>query len=471
MAMECIKNCCKIFLLKEKEPEPQIITVRPFASVPEAKVQKSALGVSEDYLLSKLPPDGKEIPFVLPSFRSSYIQPQGMQYSSYQAGLHGSARATYAERKAELSSAGQFTYDPTYPFNPGHVISYISPRTMRRPLLRGGHTSAFDQGVQQRLSTSMLDLSGPHGHIQRYDSVTSVPSSTSSIRDSFGSSRSIESSTVSSDDRERDLGKVCVRVSYQEAVEQVWITLVQCKDLCVFLDGGEQQRVGFKGVITMAKPVQFKTSVKEATPDVVFMETFVFTLNLEQLHGCALVLRLQTHTPRKRTQGQCVLSLRTLASQETEHWLDLSPPCKTHVCHAELQLSTCFQPVNSRIQLQILTAQNLPSSSSLLTQSFFVKVEMYSEERFIMKKKTKLVKPSGGQVQWAESVLLPITSQDFNIQLSVRLYSRGSIRRKYLLGQVVLGFDSSSPDTVEQWTDSITHPEKVVTAWHRLSHS
>lgn len=37
--------------------------------------------------------------------------------------------------------------------------------------------------------------------------------------------------------------------------------------------------------------------------------------------------------------------------------------------------------------------------------------------------------------------------------------------------QVVLGFDSSSPAAVEQWTDSITHPEKVVTAWHRLSHT
>ncbi|XP_047010407.1 tandem C2 domains nuclear protein isoform X1 [Ictalurus punctatus] len=330
MAMECIKNCCRSFLVEEKEPEPQIITVRPFASLQEAEVRKSTFGVSEDYLLSKLPPDGKEIPFVLPSFRSSYVQPQGMQYSSYQPGLQGSARATYAERKAELSTVGQIAYDPTSPINLGHVISYVSPRTVRRPMLRVGHASAFDQSVKQRLSASMLDLSSPHGHIQRYDSVNSVQSSTSSFRDSFGSSRSIESSTVSSDDRERDLGKVCVRLSYQEAVEQVWITLVQCKDLCVYSDVGEQQRVGFKGVITMAKPVQFKTSVKEATPDVVFMETFVFTLNLEQLHGCALVLRLQTHTPRKRTQGECVLSLRTLASQETEHWLDLSPPCKTH---------------------------------------------------------------------------------------------------------------------------------------------
>ncbi|KAF7710801.1 tandem C2 domains nuclear protein [Silurus meridionalis] len=471
MAMECIKNCCKIFLVREKEPEPQIITVRPFASLPEAEVKKTTFGVSEDYLLSKLPPDGKEIPFVLPSYRSSYVQPQGMQYSSYQAGLQGSARATYAERKVELSSAGQFTYDPTSPFNPSHVISYVSPRAVRRPPLKGGQASAFEQSVKQKLSASMLDLSSPHSHIQRYDSVNSVPSSTSSIRDSFGSNRSIESSTVSSDERERDLGKVCVRLSYQEAVEQVWITLVQCKDLSVYSEGGEQQRVGFKGVITMAKPVQFKTSVKEATPDVVFMETFVFTLSLEQLRACALVLRLQTHTPRKHMQGECVLSLRTLAPQETEHWLDLSPPCKTHVCHAELQLSTCFQPVSSRIQLQILTAQNLPSSSLLLRHSFFVKVEMFSGGRFIIKRKTKLLKASGGQVQWADLVLLPVTSQDYNIQLFVKLYSRGSIRRKYMLGQVVLGFDSSSPEAVEQWTDSITHPEKVVTAWHRLSHS
>lgn len=66
-----------------------VITVRPFTSQPGVEVKKSAFGVSEDYLLSKLPPDGKEIPFVLPSFRSSYIQPQGMQDSSYQAGLHG----------------------------------------------------------------------------------------------------------------------------------------------------------------------------------------------------------------------------------------------------------------------------------------------------------------------------------------------------------------------------------------------
>lgn len=52
-------------------------------------VPRKGVGVSEDYLLSKLPQDGKEIPFVLPTFKPSYIQPRGSRYLSYQTpGLH-----------------------------------------------------------------------------------------------------------------------------------------------------------------------------------------------------------------------------------------------------------------------------------------------------------------------------------------------------------------------------------------------
>ncbi|KAL7876876.1 hypothetical protein SRHO_G00035190 [Serrasalmus rhombeus] len=96
---------------------------------------------------------------------------------------------------------------------------------------------------------------------------------------------------------------------------------------------------------------------------------------------------------------------------------------------------------------------------------------MFSDGRFILKRKTKVVRSSGGQVQWGESMLLPITNQDHNLQLAVKLYSRGSIRRKHLLGQVLLGFESPSPEAMEQWKDSISHPEKIVTAWHRVRHS
>uniref|UniRef100_A0A8C1BRP6 Tandem C2 domains, nuclear n=2 Tax=Cyprinus carpio TaxID=7962 RepID=A0A8C1BRP6_CYPCA len=339
---EYIKNCCRTFMSKKNEPEIQskslsplpphecLIKVRPPGKLTAESNVKKNVGVSEDYLLSKLPPDGREVPFIIPTFKPSYIQPRGSQYSGYNIGQQSPASFSSSEKCPLLTYSG------------------------------------------------------------------------------FS---------------------------------------------------------GCKRVLTMTKPVRFKSTVKEASADTVFMETFVFTLNLEQIRRSALVLRLQAHTPRKRTLGECVLSLRTLGPEATKHCLEFKPYSKTHVCHAELQLALCFQPVNSRMQLQILSAQNLPSSSSPLTQSFFVKVELLSEARVLLKRKTKVMKSSGGQIQWAEVLHLPITNLDQNLQLAVKLYSRSSVRRKHLLGQV----SSDSPEAVEQWRDSMANPEKVVTSWHRLS--
>ncbi|XP_029349258.1 tandem C2 domains nuclear protein [Echeneis naucrates] len=473
--MECLKNCCKNFVKKKsKEQETQVIKVKMpahKASSSGRESEEGRPGVTEDYLLSKLPPDGREVPFVLPTFKASYIQPRGARFPNLQSGLQSSARCTYADRKAELLGSSPVTYSPESSFHQGKVVEYISPGSTRRDTLRNRNSSPQSQGWtlkpggQQRLSSSMFDLSSPQSHMQRFDSVSSVPSSTSSMKDSVESS--LDSITLSGD--ERELGKVCVQLSYQEALEQVWITVVQCSDLNLPPDGLEQQKIGFKGIITIPKPIQFKSSVKEFRQDMTFMETFVFALRLQQLRCSALVLRLQTHNPKKRTVAECVLSLRLLGPQETDHWLDLSPPSKSSVSHSELHLTTCFQPVNGRIQVQILAAQNLPASSSPLTQAFFVKAEMHQLGRMVMKKKTRVAKASGCQCQWAESFHFHLAALDHDCSLSVKLYSRSSVRRKQCLGQVQLGFDSPVPEAVEQWKDMMAHPEKVVAAWHRLS--
>ncbi|XP_036398965.1 tandem C2 domains nuclear protein [Megalops cyprinoides] len=476
MATECIKNCCKHFLRKEKEPETQVIKVRvaPAKTTTTGVTQhgpSKGVGVSEDYLLSKLPADGREVPFVVPMFKPSYIQPSGSHYSGYQDSFQGSARCTYADRKAELSGANYIVYDPYSSLQSGHMVNHVSPGPARRGTLRNKtidlQGSVWEpKSGKPRLSNSMFDLAHPHGYMQRYDSVSSVQSSTSSMRDSPESSRSLESITLSGD--ERDQGRLSVRLSYQEALEQVWIMLVQCKDLNFPVETGGQQKIGIKGTITLPKPVQFKSSIKEASADVEFMETFVFALPLQQLQTAGLAFRLQTHLPRKRTLGECTLSLRQLGPQETQHWLDINPPSKVPACHAELHLATCFQPVSGRFQFQVLEAQNLPTSSAPLSQSFFVKAEMHSLGRLLTTKKTRALRPAGGRVQWAETFLFPVVAQEQGIRLSAKLYSRSSVRRKHLLGQVHLGFESTSPEAVEQWRDTIALPEKVVAVWHRL---
>ncbi|XP_076155733.1 tandem C2 domains nuclear protein [Alosa pseudoharengus] len=465
MATECIKNCCNFFRPKEKEAEPQVVNPSPVVVREDVK---KGIGVSEDYLMSKLPPDGKEVPFVLPTFKPSYIQPQSTRYASYQTGQLSSARSAYVERKAELLGKSNTAYDLDPTNHSGHMVDHNSPGPVCRPAFEtkgSSPTSARD--LRKRLSSSMFDLSSPnhpHSYIQRYDSVSSVPSSASSVRDSFGSSRSLESITLSGD--EKELGKLCVKLSYKEALEQVWITLVQCKDIPV---ESSEHRVGIKGVITMDKPVQFKSTLKEGGPDALFMETFVFALPLQQLRSSALVLRLQMHTPRKRTLAECVLSLRQLSPEETQHWLELRPPSKSRTCHAELHLAACFQPVNGRMQLQVLCAQNLPSSSSPLTQSFFVKAEMHSPDLLVTKRKTRALKMSGGQVQWGETLHFPLAVQNSSFHICSKLYSRTSVRRRHFLGEVHLGFGSPSPVAVEQWRDTIAHPEKVVSDWHTLT--
>ncbi|XP_070777002.1 tandem C2 domains nuclear protein [Enoplosus armatus] len=473
--MECVKDCCKNFMKKKgKEQETQVITLK----MPPKKAATSGWGpdegrrgVTEDYLLSKLPPDGREVPFVLPTFKASYIQPRGSRYPNLQSGPQSSARCTYAERKAELLGSSHFTYSPESSFHQGQMAEYVSPGSTRRDTLKNRNSVtqspgwSMKPGGEQRLSSSMFDLSSSQSHMQRFDSTSSVLSSTSSMIGSIESS--LDSINLSGD--EREFGKVCVRVSYQEALEQVWITLVQCSDLNLPPDGAEQQKIRFKGIITIGKPIQFKSSIKEYCQDMSFMETFVFALRLQQLRCSALVLRVQTHNPRKRTVAECVLSLRQLGPQEMEHWLDLNPPSKSSVCHSELHLSTCFQPVNGRIQLQVLAAQNLPASSAPLTQSFFVKVEMHQLDRVVMKKKTRVLKASGGQCQWTETFHFLLAALDHASSLSVKLYGRSSVRRKQCLGQILLGFDSPVPEAAEQWKDTMAHPEKVVSAWHRLS--
>ncbi|KAM6916989.1 tandem C2 domains nuclear protein [Lycodopsis pacificus] len=470
--MECLKDCCKKFMKKKGgEQEAQVIALKMPPKASGWEPEGGRREVTEDYLLSKLPPDGKEVPFVLPTFKASYIQPKNSRYPNLQSGPQSSARCTYAERKAELLGSSHFTYSPESSFHQGQVAEYLSPRSTRRGTLKNRDSGpqspgrTLNVGDEQRLSGSMFDLSSPQIHMQRFDSVSSVLSSTSSMIGSIESS--LDSVTLSGD--ERDLGKVCVRVSYQEALEQVWITVVQCSDLNLVPDGVEQQKIGFKGIITLPKPIQFKSSIKDYCQDVSFMETFVFALHLQQLRCSALVLRLQTHNPKKRTVAECVLSLRELGPPETEHWLELNSPSKSSVCHSELHLTTCFQPVNGRIQLQVLAAQNLPTSSSPLTQAFFVKVEMHQLGRVVIKKKTRVLKASGGQCKWAETFHFLLASLDQACSLSVKLYSRSSVRRKHCLGQVQLGFDSPVPEAVEQWKDTMANPEKVVSAWHRLS--
>lgn len=60
----------------------------PKETVTEEVTYNKKKGNTEDYLLSKMPPDGREVPFVLPTFKTSYVQPRDLHSPNLQAGMH-----------------------------------------------------------------------------------------------------------------------------------------------------------------------------------------------------------------------------------------------------------------------------------------------------------------------------------------------------------------------------------------------
>uniref|UniRef100_A0A2K6N3E4 Tandem C2 domains, nuclear n=1 Tax=Rhinopithecus bieti TaxID=61621 RepID=A0A2K6N3E4_RHIBE len=425
MATEFIKSCCGGCFYGETEkhnfsverdfkaavPNSQnaTISVPPLTSVSV----KPQVGCTEDYLLSKLPSDGKEVPFVVPKFKLSYIQPRTQETPSRMEELEASARASFGDRKVELSSSSQ--HGPSYDvYNPFYMYQHISPDLSRRFPPRSEVTRLYGSVCDLRtsklpgspgLSKSMFDLtSSSQRFIQRHDSLSSVPSSSSSRKNSQGSNRSLDTITLSGD--ERDFGRLNVKLFYNSSVEQIWITVLQCRDLSWPSSYGDTPTVSIKGILTLPKPVHFKSSAKEGS----------------------------------------------------------------NVCHAELELGTCFQAVNSRIQLQILEAQYLPSSSTPLTLSFFVKVGMFSSGELIYKKKTRLLKASNGRVKWGETMIFHLCRVKRHCFL-IKVYSRSSVRRKHFVGQIWISEDSNNIEAVNQWKETVINPEKVVIKWHKLTPS
>ncbi|NXY01483.1 TAC2N protein, partial [Pteruthius melanotis] len=139
MATECIKTCCKWCFCMDKETvsmvqeseavaasKPTIVEKPPLSSVSV----KRQVGCSEDYLLSKLPLDGQEVPFVVPPFKLAYVQPKNLPSVPHAGGIKESARASFGERKAELHGVYQW---PRYDvYNPFYLEHRVSPDLIRR---------------------------------------------------------------------------------------------------------------------------------------------------------------------------------------------------------------------------------------------------------------------------------------------------------------------------------------------------
>ncbi|KAG8126427.1 hypothetical protein E2320_021521 [Naja naja] len=173
--------------------------------------------------------------------------------------------------------------------------------------------------------------------------------------------------TLSGD--ERDFGRLNVKVCYNFSVEQIWITILKCKDLNWSSTCEEHPQISIKGILTLHKPVQFRCLAKEASNDIEFMETFVFAIKLQLLQTARLVFKVQSLIPRRKTIGECILPLMRPQFTGSGLLADDNTSFQSFSVFCRIENRHLFSSSKQRIQLQILEAQNLPSSSTPLSSN------------------------------------------------------------------------------------------------------
>lgn len=144
-----------------------------------------------------------------------------------------------------------------------------------------------------------------------------------------------DSITLSGD--ERELGKVCVRVSYQEAVEQVWITLVQVRLHAVRRGEHEDTK---SSIVLFCSISQWTLCVSRTQASVSSShyainfgsdtreEKVIFFKKRNCLHWClSSVIRafaeVWIHSKRPNTRDVCALYMISLFTVSGLQWRDM----------------------------------------------------------------------------------------------------------------------------------------------------
>lgn len=160
---------------------------------------------------------------------------------------------------------------------------------------------------------------------------------------------------------------------------------------------------------------------------------------------CPPPVTAQLYRTRTRTVLLASLPLRVVSSSPRFARSCTSPSASSPPTHASS--CRCSPPATSRhrprpsvkVGSSGAAAELLLETGSLLTlpsQAFFLKLELHHQEQVAVKKKTRGLTALGGQCQWRETFHFPLSAPDPVGSLSVRLYSRRSVRRKQCLGQV-----------------------------------
>jgi len=269
------------------------------------------------------------------------------------------------------------------------------------------------------------------------------------------------------------LGRLNVALQYKQTTCDLFIKILQARELP---PKDLRNNTSSPYVRVYALPTRrhnHRTKVVEKNVHPMWNELFIISgLTLSEIRQLALHFLIIHHQPVSRNVviGEVMLTLggMDLTGEEVNVWRELRPHQFQNIL-GELHLSVCHQPLSSKLSVTVLEARNLPKISSLNIGDPYVKLELFSTNHRVAKKKTrvkkKTVNPKFAQ-QFTFDLGGKMSLDHMTLMFTVLVQDSSGCHER--VGQVVLSTAAGDGPEFDHWSQVVCNPHCPIDQWHMI---
>ncbi|XP_077289369.1 synaptotagmin-10-like [Arctopsyche grandis] len=282
-----------------------------------------------------------------------------------------------------------------------------------------------------------------------------------------------KASTDSSADLEF-CGKLHFALRYDQEIEGLIVKVFEARDLPIKdMTGSSDPYI--KAFLLPDRKKKFQTKVHRKNLNPVFNETFIFSINYEELRQRQLQFSVYDFDRFSRHDLIGHVTLRGLLEstdlqQEIEYTMNIlcAPQEKVHL--GELMLSLCYLPTAGRLTLTIIKGRNLKAMDITGSSDPYVKVYLICQGKRLKKKKTTVKKNTLCPV-YNEALVFDVPAENVeDVSLLIKVIDYDRIGSNELMGCTAMGSSFIGVGR-DHWLEMLDNPRKPVAQWYPLAES
>ncbi|XP_061406582.1 synaptotagmin-2-like [Lethenteron reissneri] len=264
------------------------------------------------------------------------------------------------------------------------------------------------------------------------------------------------------------LGSINFCLLYEEELNILTVQIIQVRDLPAKEFG---KPASFICTVSLLPDVSsLQSQVHHNTPNPIFMESFLFSVPLLELHRRTVLVKLfeVDRFSKKNIVGKIEQPLRDLLldMKAPQHFLKKIKLCRNEE-HGELSISLGYLPKAEKLTITVLQARNINAIQNG-SQGLFVKLTVSVENEKYIKTKKIMQKQRDGGIEFNESVAFSYSSEQLaKTHLLFQVIQTSSGKQKVEVGRILFGKDSSEK-ILARWKVIMSgQPARAI--WYKLS--